>query len=249
MRERTVALLLAALALAGCAGDPPAPAAGSPCSGFAACLFTQDGPLQVVVHRSPDAAFPADGLEVLASQVSALSGRSLAIANGSAIGPLPETVDDAALASFGTGGGPQELHVYVVDALRLEGDEPTAGLSFPGSAVVFLFPATLDLRVEEADLPAARSAQARATLEGVVLVHELGHSLGLVGCGIPMSRPHADAASGCHSSNATSVMQPRVARVAQWPAWGPAEPLGPFGWDADDLADLAAFRAGLPSSF
>lgn len=237
--------ILVVLALAGCAAAPPAPATQASCQGFADCLFTQDGPLPIIVHRSADVGFPAAGLAVLADQVELLAGRAVALTNGSAIGPVPAVVSDAELSGLHKVGGAGELHLYVVAATRLEGEAPTSGLSFPGSSVVFLFPATLDLRVDEAGLAEPERTQARATVEGVVLAHEFGHALGLVGCGIPMQTPHAHDASACHSANATSIMQPMVARIAQWPPWDKTNPLGPFSWDADDLADLEAFRASL----
>jgi hypothetical protein len=237
--------ILVVLALAGCAAAPSAPATPASCQGFADCLFTQDGPLPIIVHRSAAVGFPATGLAVLADQVELLAGRTVTLTNGSAIEPVSTVVSDAELSALHKVGGAGELHLYVVDATRLEGEAPTSGLSFPGSSVVFLFPGTLDLRVDEAGLAEPQRTQARATVEGVVLAHEFGHALGLVACGIPMLAPHAHEESSCHSANATSIMQPMVARVSQWPTWNETAPLGPFGWDADDLADLEAFRVSL----
>lgn len=239
--------ILAVLAVAGCADGPVAQDGPPACAAFADCLFQNEGPLPVVVHLSPDVPSPSAGLQVLADQVALLAERPVALSNGSAFGPLPDVVDDGMLSALHGGAPPSELHVYVVDAVRLEGDQPTSGLSFPGSQVLFLFPGTLDLRVDEAGLAGPEREAARATLEGVVLAHEFGHALGLVGCGIPMQAPHMDEASACHSANKTSLMQPLVARVAQWPAWDEGAALGPFGWDADDLADVAAFRAAVRS--
>lgn len=240
---RTLAFLVA-LALAGCVQPAPSGDGAAACPAFAACLFGGQGAMEVVVHLSPGMVAPEAGLAELAGQVEALAGRQAAVASGAALPPLPAVVDDAALSALHA-SGPAALHVYVVDAVRFEGDAPSSGLSFPGSSAVFLFPATMDQRVAEAGLAEGDQAGARAALEAVVLVHEFGHALGLVGCGIPMQADHADPGSSCHSSNASSVMHSRVARVAQWPAWDPASGLGPFAWDADDLADLKAFRASL----
>jgi hypothetical protein len=236
--------LLGSLALAGCVAGPTEPVASDTgCQSFAACLFSQDGELPVVVHLSTGMPFPTAGLAALGDQVFLLSGRTLAVSNGSAIGPLADVVDDATLSALQGEAQASRLDVYVVDAIRMEGDEPTSGLAFPGSSVVFLFPGTMDRRVGEATLGHDEQDDARAALEAVVLAHEFGHALGLVGCGIPMQAPHAHPTSGCHSSNATSLMAPLVARVADWPGWDGRSALGPFGWDADDLADVAAFRA------
>lgn len=72
------------------------------------------------------------------------------------------------------------------------------------------------------------------------LVHELGHALGLVNLSIPMQRPHV-AEDGVHSNNPQSVMSqgnlgPFALEVAQDNQWLP------YTFDADDQADLAAFR-------
>lgn len=237
------AAAILALVACGCLAGPRADEALPPpgCQSFAACLFTQDEALAVVVHSSPGTPFPHTGLTALADQVSRLAGRGLAVHNGSAVGPLPDPIDDAALRRL-TDPDPSRLEVFVLATTRLEGDDPTSGLSFPGSPAVFLFPETLDFRVEEAGLEGSETAAPRAVLEAVVLVHEFGHALGLVGCGIPMQAPHADGASPCHSANVTSLMHARVARIAAWPAWSTDSAFGPFAWDAHDLADLEAFR-------
>lgn len=46
----------------------------------------------------------------------------------------------------------------------------------------------------------------RTTLETVVLDHEFGHVLGLVGNGTPMVTPHKDPDHGSHCSNTTCLM-------------------------------------------
>lgn len=78
-------------------------------------------------------------------------------------------------------------------------------------------------------------------VERAVLIHELGHALELVGCGVPMIRPHDDGS--CHSRNEESVMH----------AWADADVASTlidlareggaihYKFDHDDLADLAAF--------
>lgn len=92
------------------------------------------------------------------------------------------------------------------------------------------------------DLPAARNEERPwGTLyERSTLIHELGHAMGLVNHGVPMQRPHV-AEDGVHSSNPRSVMAqghrgPWVLEEVQDNEWIP------YRFDADDLADLAAFR-------
>jgi hypothetical protein len=242
-----LALLLASVG-PGCLTAPErSPTAAWACATFAECLFTQDGALEVVVHASAGAPSPRAGLAAFERELAQLGQRPLAVVEGAAVGPLPDEVDDAALQALSADQDPRRLDLYVLDTVRLEGDEPTSGLSFPGSPVVFLFPETMDLRVRQAGLDGEEANATRAVLEAVILLHEVGHALGLVGCGIPMQAPHADPASSCHSANASSLMHSKVARVA---AWGPSDPgaaYGPFAWDADDLADLAAYRDAIRS--
>lgn len=71
------------------------------------------------------------------------------------------------------------------------------------------------------------------TVRRAVLVHEMGHILGLVDNGIPMQSDHGDGTG--HSDNQNSVM------------WASAETTGIFGlsniptnFDAEDRADLCA---------
>lgn len=243
--HRLAALAFLALAASGCLTGPQE-ASGAPedggCQAFAACLFGESGALPVVVHASPGMPFPQAGLAALAGQVALLSGRGLAVTNGTEVAPLPMRSEDGDLQDLIDGPSVRRLDVFVVDTTRMEGDQPTSGLSFPGSPQVFLFPSTMDQRVAEAGLDGEAGGMARATLEAVVLVHEFGHALGLVGCGIPMVAAHGEGPGSCHSANASSLMHAKVARVAQWPEWRPDSPLGPFAWDAHDLADMAAFR-------
>jgi hypothetical protein len=244
-----LALLLAAAALPPAAREGSAAAAPTGdavrCVRFAGCFFHDPGDLVVVVHASAGLALDEGGRAALARHVADLTGRGVRFEAGSTLPELDAVVGDAdlrTLPAWDTEGG--GLHLLLVNATRHEGAEPTSGLSFPGSSRLYLFPGALDGRVEAAaELSPAQASGARATLESVVLAHELGHALGLVGCGAPEAAAHADPGSACHSANLTSIMHRHVARVDRWPpGWDPANPLGPFGWDATDRADLAALR-------
>lgn len=92
------------------------------------------------------------------------------------------------------------------------------------------------------DLPAAQGQERpwNTLYERNALIHELGHAMGLVNKGIPMQRPHV-AEDGIHSNNDRSVMAqghrgPWVLEEVQDGEWIP------YRFDADDLADLEAFR-------
>jgi hypothetical protein len=130
-----------------------------------------------------------------------------------------------------------------VHVLYLNGRYPT-GSTFHGT----LPTSALGLQIRDAllmfpdDLPTAQDEERPwGTLyERSTLIHELGHAMGLVNHGIPMQRPHV-AEDGVHSSNPRSVMAqghrgPWVLEEVQDGEWIP------YRFDADDLADLAAFR-------
>lgn len=149
--------------------------------------------------------------------------------------------DHVAPSGYG-GAGAARLHI-----LYLSGTQQSApstmglvpqhaiGLSFDDAIVVF-----------PDDLPAdpqpGEWVPWRFHMERHVLIHEFGHAIGLVDNGLPMVRPHA-AEDGQHSANPESVM-------AQGSWGGPAFALEdaqpnawiPYRFDADDLADIMAFR-------
>jgi hypothetical protein len=74
-------------------------------------------------------------------------------------------------------------------------------------------------------------------VEGVVLVHEFGHAIGLVNLGLSMQRDHEDDEHPKHSSNSQSVMFWKVETTL-----GLASITGtlPSDFDSDDRADLQA---------
>lgn len=81
-----------------------------------------------------------------------------------------------------------------------------------------------------------------------VLLHEVGHVLGLVNNGAPMVRAHEHAKYRHHSSNPDSVMFEGVEggpdAAARW--FEDHGTIYPIKFDADDLADLAAVRDAEP---
>lgn len=83
--------------------------------------------------------------------------------------------------------------------------------------------------------------------ERAVFVHEYGHSLGLVNCGIGMQtgREHPD--SRCHSSSQESVMWPGVSHDFGWAENLRDNEFVPYRFDADDLADIRAHQEFLAS--
>lgn len=81
-------------------------------------------------------------------------------------------------------------------------------------------------------------------IERAVLVHELGHALGLVNLGTPMVKPHEDPGNLGHSSSKSSVMYYAVENTVDLFAYftGGCSDI-PYKFDSNDLADLSALRS------
>lgn len=128
------------------------------------------------------------------------------------------------------------LHVLYVD-----GHYGSAlGVNFGDTSFVFM-----DQITNLGSFPLKRNI-APGDAERSVLIHEVGHALGLVNNGVPMVKPHEHPEDDGHSNNRDSVMWPTADTYAGMLAMiGADEPL-PYAFDADDLADLAAFRASEP---
>jgi len=127
------------------------------------------------------------------------------------------------------------LHVLYLDGQLERQGEPShaAGTQFDAHGLLVVFPETFRDAHRILD---GRSVAVDGDVERVVLLHELGHSLGLVDDGIPTLRPHG---GGGHSTNPQSVMYPRVPITED----GLVQRALPRGFDADDQADLRAYVA------
>lgn len=119
-----------------------------------------------------------------------------------------------------------------LDGVR-EGDEDVVGLSSGPEITIFI-----DRVRNEGSVP----PPAAEKVERAVLMHEFGHSLGLVGCGIPMVKPRA--IDGCHSPNERSVMHPSADDDVASALLDFTQEGGHihFEFDVDDLEDIRAFR-------
>ena len=110
-----------------------------------------------------------------------------------------------------------------------DADGRILGYAYHGSSLV-MFKDTIS---DSSGPPIVRNA-----VEPTVIVHELGHVLGLVRNGIPMQLDHLDTSHGAHCDNPRCLMYWAVQRdkvsdlIHQ----------GPVTFDADCLADLAAAR-------
>lgn len=135
--------------------------------------------------------------------------------------------------------GRVQLRVLVLDGhmARDRDGHVVLGTLLAEDGVIVLFPDTYARahRVEDGvRVPAV------AEMDRHVLLHELGHALGLVDRGVPMVRDHGDPENPGHSSNPASLLYHRPPMEGDGALRGP-----PATFDADDLADLAAYRAAL----
>ncbi len=126
-----------------------------------------------------------------------------------------------------TSGDTVATHVMFVDGVYEQNN-------VLGVAVGHEYVAIFSERIENSCTPANLCfASDEVRVRKAVLIHEIGHILGLVDNGIEMQKPHSDG--GAHSNNERSVM------------FASAETTGIFGlneipmqFDEDDRADLCA---------
>ncbi|MEA3136574.1 MAG: hypothetical protein QOJ26_292 [Thermoplasmata archaeon] len=134
------------------------------------------------------------------------------------------------------------LHVLFLDGRVAAGEKAktTLGSTLASEGLIAVFPDEYANAIRLT--PTGQTASAKAEMDRHVLLHELGHAFGLVGQRIPMVRPHVDADHPGHSSNPVSIMHHRPPMTVEGFVYGDR----PRDFDADDRADLAAFRASAP---
>lgn len=137
-----------------------------------------------------------------------------------------------------TQGGRAYLHILVLDGRMLaEGDNVVAGRTLREGAIILL-PETYN---NASTMVFGRLVPAHGA-ERHVLLHELGHAMGLVNRGVPMVIPHEDTRNPGHSANATRLL------AARMPLTKAQVVTGPFSswYDEDDLRDVQAFQRTQP---
>lgn len=139
--------------------------------------------------------------------------------------------------SFGLGlreYGRDDIAVFHLYYLRghFEANPSALGIDLLGRGVIF----------SQEDALAELVPPLDEQLERSTIIHEFGHAIGLVGCGIPMVKERM-AADGCHSRNRHSVMAGGNITIDER-----LRPI-PYEFDEDDLADIAAYQRskGWPS--
>ena len=160
---------------------------------------------------------------------------------------LHETFYPADRHTWRNDEGQAVLHVLYLAGEWL--DDPggtTVGLSFVGlwPLIVLFYDRlpTTSLWFSQVEVPGL----SKDGFERSVLIHEYGHSLGLVGCGLPMTKVRHDDADPCHSTEKASVMLAYVHSnedPALWLRGDDMQPLWQF--DEHDWADIRAYQDNL----
>lgn len=133
------------------------------------------------------------------------------------------------------------LHLMYLNGVYKGEGQGAMGLAT--ARTIFIFPEYFRERPGVA-VGAAREIipdDTEARIERSVLIHEMGHQMGLVNNGAPMVRPHDDG--GSHSANPRSVMH-RGIEETPLPRSPALENDYPYEFDEDDLADLRALQRG-----
>lgn len=153
-----------------------------------------------------------------------------------------ETLDHAPPGAYGA-GDTAVLHVLYLDGEYVDERGGVRGLAIGPTAILFKNPSPVGA---PANSPIDSPAVMKPLVERKVLIHEVGHVLGLVDLHIPMVRPHNDPADPDHSANPKSVMRAGVDLATT--LFGQVDPDSetPYQFDEDDKADLRAFREREP---
>lgn len=190
-----------------------------------------------------------EALELLRTTLATVTGKAVAVtgptampAQGGSYGQDDLERIHRETAFFGgesyLDGGRAVLHVLYLDG-RSEGDDAehrTLGRTLMEHGVVAIFRSSYASahRIVEGNW-----VDATAEMDQHVLLHEVGHALGLVGNGIPQVRDHGAPDSPGHSRYPESVLYHHPPMTPKQLVTGPVSTT----FDVDDLADLAAFRA------
>lgn len=252
MRAPRVALLLAVAVLAGCASPVHvASVEGRTGEEFARAFILTDPFPDLLVELDYDPAFPPsqDALEharaalrevlpkreirIVATQLPASFG-ARDWTRDELIALDAQTIDSRKPEALGEGEA-AVIHVLYLDGRYDSGEGDVLGVAFKN--VAFLF-RDVD---EVARLIPQGPADPEVLVERTVLLHEIGHIIGLVNRGVPMVKDHEHATVDHHSSNPESVMWSGVDTMEAYYGLIDEGRAPPSAFDADDVADIRAF--------
>ncbi|WP_420388294.1 peptidase [Roseivirga sp.] len=195
--------------------------------------------LQVEIQYAEGFAPPQESINYLQnfmnSRLNKPAGITLSVSQTSAPGQASYTleelrnIEDESRTTF-TEDGKLAIYFYFADG-NYDENENVLGIAHRNTSMVLF-----QKRIEE--LSGGVGQVSTELLTSSVLVHELGHILGLVNNGSEMQTPHQDEANGAHCDNEECLMYFSVESAS-----GISDLLGmssPPSLDANCLSDLAA---------
>ncbi|MHB1261575.1 MAG: zinc metalloprotease [Thermoplasmatota archaeon] len=251
MSRKAAAVMVLALFASGCIDVLGAPS--GPTLPQALLWRSVSSSIIVEVDAAPGMAPDLAALELLRTTLAQVTGKTVAVTGPTAMPGQGDRYDVQDLlrihretAFFGgegfVDGGRAVIHVLYLDG-RSGGDDAdhrTLGRTLVEHGVVAIFRTSYSSAHRILN---DTWVDATAEMDQHVLLHEVGHALGLVGNGIPQVRDHADPGSPGHSRYPESVLYHHPPMTPKQLVTGAVSTT----FDVDDLADLAAFRAADPS--
>lgn len=140
-------------------------------------------------------------------------------------------------------GDTMVLYILYLDGGSVEdqGDQRVLGAAYRGSSVVMFKGNVREASCTDCGILSNKPEE--RFVERAVIVHELGHILGLVNNGIPMQRPHEDPDHEAHSRFEDSVMYWAVESSAINNIFDRGSSI-PYEFDEYDREDIRAVRTG-----
>jgi hypothetical protein len=246
---RALAVAWLAVVAAGCSGVALAPEGPSLPQ---ALLGPEAGTILVEVGAVAGHLPSMEALDHVKATLANVTGKQVSVTGPS---PVPEQGGDyheddlrrihEATGFFAGAGGYLDgdrvvLHVLYLDGRMADDDKDhrTLGRSLVDLGLVVIF---RDTYANAYRTGPNGLVSAAGEMDSHVLLHEVGHALGLVGNGIPMVRDHDSAGHPGHSRYPESVMYFHPPMTPDQHVSGVVATT----FDVDDLADLAAYRARL----
>lgn len=147
------------------------------------------------------------------------------------------TLDHGVAGAGNYGSGDRAvLHVLFLNGgARTPDGDHAAGRMIYDHAAIFVFKDSFRHAYE---VRGGQRTDAGCAVERVVVLHELGHALGLVNRGVPMLSDREAPGHAGHSKDPRSVMYPSLHLGSDGRLLAPL----PAGFSTSDVADLTAYR-------